>query len=292
MQSLTVDQNEQICRLMLAAGQRAWQSRCRSLEIFEKGVEDYVTNVDRALDHFLAQGFKALFPMDGIITEENVASCQLFQSTHQRLWLIDPLDGTADFIHQGDSYAVMVGVLKHHSPQAGWIYAPAHQCLYWGGQHWGIFYSRNNAWPQILKSSCPQSPVQKSPSQKFCSILLGYRDQNRFGASLAPYITGVQCTAVGSFGLKVLDVIQGKAGLFLYLSGRVKLWDTVAPLALAQAAGLMCCDLTGQPLIFNASGVDPNTLVHQQAIIVGWPSYVKRLLPKIRLAVQNTLAEP
>jgi 3'(2'), 5'-bisphosphate nucleotidase len=83
----------------------------------------------------------------------------------------------------------------------------------------------------------------------------------------------------------VIDVILGKAGLYLYLNGRVKLWDTVGPIALAQRAGLVCCDLDGQPLKFSTDALDLSTLAHQQAIVIGWPHYIEALLPRLQQAL-------
>ncbi|MEO1740566.1 MAG: inositol monophosphatase family protein [Cyanobacteria bacterium J06629_9] len=138
MDSLTVDQNERICTLVTQAGQRAKQANQHEFGVFEKGIEDYVTSVDQELDQYLSAGFADLFPQDGIVTEENQASCQAFQACPERLWLIDPIDGTEEFIHKGDGYAVMVGLLERYQPRAGWVYAPERETLYWGGQGWGI----------------------------------------------------------------------------------------------------------------------------------------------------------
>ncbi|MEM8807172.1 MAG: inositol monophosphatase family protein [Cyanobacteria bacterium P01_G01_bin.38] len=284
MKALTVDQNESICRLMITAGQQARRLGRQTFEIYEKGVEDYVTSVDQRLDRQLSNGIAELFPHDGIITEENENSRGEFHHARQRLWLIDPIDGTAEFINRGDGYAVMMGVLENYQPQAGWVYAPARECLYWGGPDWGLFWAQNDHKPQPLRAQPPQPPVDH-----YCPILLGHRDQRRFGDAIATYLPMAQCYALGSFGLKVLEVIKGKAGLYLYLNRRVKLWDTTGPIALALAAGLVCCDLEGRPLSFSPAAVEGDTLIHQQTVLIGWPHYVEKLLPLIRQAVNDVL---
>jgi 3'(2'), 5'-bisphosphate nucleotidase len=295
MQSLTVDQNEAICRLLLQAGKTARAAEEQTLAVYEKGLQDYVTNVDRDLDQCLAKGITRLFPGDSIITEENSQSRRLFQDSARRLWLIDPIDGTEEFIHRGDGYAVMLGLLENYTPQAGWIYAPARDCLYWGGPDWGLFWATGQGWP------CQLEP--RPPTASVCPVLLGYRDQQQFGDAIGQALTAgkapsglplayptagmIACQTSGSFGLKVLAVIQGQAGIYLYLNQRVKLWDTVGPLALARAAGLVCCDLAGQPLQFNPTAIDPYTLAHHQAIVIGWPSYLDSFLPQLQRALQQ-----
>ncbi|WP_346291265.1 inositol monophosphatase family protein [Sphaerothrix gracilis] len=280
---LSLHQQEKIQTLIRTAGQKAQQFSNQEFQVFEKGAEDYVTNVDRLLDKLLASEFAALFPQDGIITEENAASRRIFGQEQPQLWLIDPIDGTEDFIHRRQNYAVMVGLLRHYQPVCGWVYAPAHQRFYWGGQGWGLFRSLNGQPPEPL---LPQMAVLE-PER--CPIILGDRDQRRFGEAIAAHIPAAQFYSLGSFGLKVLEVIQGRAGLYVYLNGRVKLWDTTGPIALARAAGLTCCDLTGAPLSFRPADIEAETLIHRQAVVVGWPDCVTALRPQIQQAVAQVL---
>jgi 3'(2'), 5'-bisphosphate nucleotidase len=84
-----------------------------------------------------------------------------------------------------------------------------------------------------------------------------------------------------------MEVLLGRAGLYIYLNGRVKVWDTAGPLALAKAAGLVCCDLQGRPLRWTPDAVEPDTLAHTQAIAIGWPNYIDPLLDQVRQAVRH-----
>lgn len=277
---LSADENSTILQTLLKGGYRARQSASESFEVFEKGIEDYVTTVDQSLDRYFAQAFTQLFPNDGVITEENQASTTEFLANYGRLWLIDPIDGTEDFIHRGQSYAVMVGLLIDERPRAGWIYAPAHQHLYWGGIDWGLFQQSDRGKPSPLEP-CPLALDTNSV------LLIGDRDRRRFGAAIAEYLPEFTFDAIGSFGLKVLEVIKGQAGLYVYLNGRVKLWDTTGPLALATAAGLVCCDLEGNPIRFDTLSIYPQTLIHRQPILIGWPNYVDKFRPLLRRAFIN-----
>ncbi|MEO0986854.1 MAG: inositol monophosphatase family protein [Cyanobacteria bacterium J06639_14] len=278
MSLLSAADNAAILHTLRHCGQQAQQAAAQPFEVFEKGREDYVTTVDQALDRYLSNAFAAQFPGDGIITEENQASASEFLATHQRLWLIDPIDGTEDFIHRGQHYSVMVGLLANQHPQAGWVHAPAQGRLYWGGPDWGLFQHDDKGQTVPL--------IPHSPSLATSQVmLLGDRDQRRFGAAIAQRLPEFHFETIGSFGLKVLEVIKGQAGLYVYLNGRVKLWDTTGPLALAQAAGLVGCDLDGNPIRFDASSVYLQTLIHRQPLIIGWPAYVAACRPAIREAV-------
>jgi 3'(2'), 5'-bisphosphate nucleotidase len=271
-----------INQLLLVAGDYAYAQSQQTFQVFEKGVDDYVTTVDRALDQKLLAGFQQLFPDDGVITEENRATAQQFTQDYRRLWFIDPIDGTDDFIHGRANYAVMVGQVVDGVPQAGWIYAPAHQRLVWGGASLDLWQQGLSGDPLPL---IPQEPplVEGQP----WTMVIGDKDKRRFGDAIAARLPHVNFVSLGSFGLKVLAVITGQAGLYIYLNGRVKLWDTTGPLALAQAAGLTCCDLAGNPIVFTGEAIEPDTLMHRQPILVGWPRYVEQFRPVIRQVVNE-----
>lgn len=264
----------------MEAGLWAKDMARQSFEVEQKGPEDFVTAIDRTLDHRLAGQFQAWFPGDGVITEENAESIQNIHQGFSRLWLIDPLDGTEDFIHQRPDYSIMVGLLQNNQPIAGWILRPESGQLFYGGLNWGLFTAYG------LEPAQPLVPsVTLGPSVDYCPMLLGDRDQRQYGTAIARAIPEAQFYTLGSFGLKVLEVIQGRAGLYLYLNGRVKLWDTAGPLALATCAGLVCCDLDGNPIRFSLDALEPATLAHHQSIVIGWPHYIEALLPRLRKAI-------
>jgi 3'(2'), 5'-bisphosphate nucleotidase len=280
LMDFSTERLQQIHRLIRGCGQQAHQMAAEPFQVYEKGIEDYVTTVDRALDQQLTAGFTDLFPQDCIITEENSQSWQRFSQQTDRFWFIDPLDGTEDFIHRRPHYSVMVGLLEHSQPIAGWVYAPAFDRMYYGGANWGLFQAEGD---QAAVPFIPQAP--EPPSSKHCPILLGYKDQRRYGEIITKFIPAAQFDCIGSFGLKVLRVISGEAGLYVYLNRRVKLWDTTGPLAMARMAGLICCDLAGNPLKFTPDAIDAQTLAHQQPIVIGWENYVETLLPQLQAAI-------
>ncbi|MEP0868856.1 inositol monophosphatase family protein [Trichocoleus desertorum AS-A10] len=276
----STEQDQKIRQVIRSCGLQVERLAKEHFQVSQKGPDDYVTNVDRALDQELTTAFSNLFPHDGLITEENTQSRQAFGDHYSQLWLIDPLDGTEDFIKGNAEFAIMVGLLQEYQPIAGWVYAPMLNQMYYGGCGWGLFQEKPGQDSERLE------PVEPPPPQSgFCPMIIGTKDQNNFGEAIAKLIPDVQFYTLGSFGLKVMEVICGRAGLYVYFNGRVKLWDTTGPLAIAKAAGLVCCDLEGQPIRFTPDALDPDTLAHKQPILVGWPSYIEPLLPKLQKAI-------
>ncbi|NJR22534.1 MAG: inositol monophosphatase family protein [Richelia sp. CSU_2_1] len=278
---ISPDRDRKIRSTLRDCGRQALQLAARPFEISEKGPGDYVTSIDRYLDEQLSTAFCALFPEDGLITEENAASRAAYGGNYRSLWCIDPLDGTEEFMQGKLHYATMVGLLKDKEPIAGWIYAPAFEQMYFGGKDWGLFQTLGDQSPQPIAIHQPPAPTADN-----CKIVLGDKDQKNYGRAIAQIVPGAEFYSLGSFGLKVLEVIAGRAGLYLYFNGRVKVWDTAGPVALAKAAGLVCCDLQGQPLKWTPDALNPETLAHCQPIAIGWPNYIEPLLEKIQQAVR------
>jgi 3'(2'), 5'-bisphosphate nucleotidase len=80
-----------------------------------------------------------------------------------------------------------------------------------------------------------------------------------------------------------MEVVEGRASAYIYLNRRVKLWDTVGPLAIARAAGLVCCDLQGLEIGFGYDDINPENLTHNQLIVIGWQSFIDEYLGVIAL---------
>jgi 3'(2'), 5'-bisphosphate nucleotidase len=263
-------------QLVRQAGQKAKHLRQAKFEVTEKEPGDYVTSIDLALDRFLSESFQEWFPNDVIITEENTNSVQIWQqqSDSSRYWFIDPIDGTNDFVQGDKHYAVMVGLMEHGVPIMGWVYAPESDRLFYGGKAiGGVFIQDGDAKPVKLSSQAPE--------RQFCKIIISHKDKRRYGESVLAAIPTAEFYNLGSFGLKVVDVLLGNACLYIYLNRRVKLWDTVGPLAMAMAAGLVCCDLQGRAIGFSTDHLNPNSLIHNQVILVGWAEHMDTFRHKL-----------
>jgi 3'(2'), 5'-bisphosphate nucleotidase len=262
-----------IAKIVRESGMKARQMAQQGFEVNQKGPGDFVTDVDRALDRMLAGEFGNLFPRDIIITEENPDSQILYRDNPlERLWCIDPIDGTHDFIQTQRNYAVMVGLLENGQARAGWIYDPAEDTLFFGGRGWGLFRQQGDR----VQDCFPQPPLHQH------RVCIGANDRKNYAQTLQQVIPEIDLwERPGSFGLKIMDVVLGKAGMLIYFNQRVKLWDTIAPIALAEQAGLACCDLTGQPIQFSPLVIDIQSLAHRQAIIIGWKHCIDLFLPRL-----------
>jgi 3'(2'), 5'-bisphosphate nucleotidase len=264
----------EISQFIRQAGQQGKQLRAGGFEVMEKTPGDYVTSVDRSLDTLIVARLQTWFPNDAVISEENPHSMGLWLQELPRYWFIDPIDGTSDFVHNREHYAVMLGLLEKGKPTIGWVYAPERDILFYGGTALGnIFICDQGGEPVLV--------LAKPPAQDEFKVILSEKDEHRYGDAVLEVVPEAEFYSLGSFGLKVMEVVLGRAAVYIYLNRRVKLWDTVGPLAIALAAGLVCCDLEGNLISFDPEAIEPATLTHHQIILVGWPEPLKALQPKL-----------
>ncbi|MCA0420544.1 MAG: inositol monophosphatase, partial [Proteobacteria bacterium] len=95
-------------------------ARVASLPVTMKGHLDLVTEADQAVERFIVAGLRRLFPEDGILGEEGSGQ----DSRSGRLWVVDPIDGTANFVRGNDQWAVSIGLFEGGHPRFGVIHAP------------------------------------------------------------------------------------------------------------------------------------------------------------------------
>ena len=280
--SLSASSQNSICQFIREAGQKAVYLRSQGFQVDEKGFDDFVTNVDRELDRLLSEQFQAWFPEHIVISEESQRSQQLWEQRsplgkyeNPIFWLIDPIDGTDDFIHGREFYSVMVGVLAGSQPVLGWVYAPKSDLQYFGGTAIdGIFTITNGNIPERFY---PTKPIAASRDR----LIVSKKDDLAYGVAIKAAVPQAEFYSLGSFGLKVMEVLQGRASAYIYLNRRVKVWDTAAPLAIAHCAGLVCCDLDGKAISFEANAINPEALTHNQIIIVAWQEFIDEYLDAI-----------
>jgi len=281
---MNAETQTQICQFIREAGQKAIALRASGFQVDEKGFDDYVTDVDRALDRLLSEQFQAWFPDDIVISEENSRSQEIWRKESQinkKFWFIDPIDGTDDFIHDREFYSVMVGVLEAFQPVLGWVYAPKSDRLYFGGNAInGLFTVTNGNVPEVLY---PHEPIGENRDR----IIVSKKDDLAYGDAIRAAVPNVEFYTLGSFGLKVMEVVEGRASAYIYLNRRVKLWDTVGPLAIARAAGLVCCDLQGREIGFDYDDINPENLTHKQLIVIGWQNFIDEYLEAIALNLRQ-----
>jgi 3'(2'), 5'-bisphosphate nucleotidase len=244
-----------VCSLVEEAGQLAVVMR-EGVEIMSKsGPEDKVTAADIALSKLICAGLTKRFAADCVVSEEDKE--HLFDQGGERVWVIDPIDGTQNYILDDGQYCVMVGLIIDCQPRFGWVYAPTAGCLYYGGPDYGAFRQSPGL---ASKKFPPLAPLK--PSSGDVRLLMGSRDRKAH-----PWVmdlANVSLIKTGSIGLKVGRILDGHADVFAHLSRKLKIWDTAGPAAIALGAGLEVGTLEMGALTFPLPAI-----IHDTTVVMG-----------------------
>ncbi|WP_416411532.1 3'(2'),5'-bisphosphate nucleotidase CysQ [Pantoea sp. App145] len=228
---------EQICQLARAAGDAIMQvyDGAQPMDIERKADDSPVTAADLAAHQVILNGLQALTPEVPVLSEEDPPAWEVRQQW-QRYWLVDPLDGTKEFIKRNGEFTVNIALIEKGKPVLGVVYAPAIGVLYsaaegkaWKeeGGHKSQIHVRDARPPLVVVS---RSHFDKDEELQEYLQQLGEH----------------QTTAIGS-SLKFCLVAEGKAQLYPRF-GPTNIWDTGAGHAVAIAAGAHVHDWQGKTL--------------------------------------------
>ncbi len=198
-----------------------------------------VTQADRESNALITTELARRFPADAILAEETEVSDARWRHA-PRCWVVDPLDGTSDFIKGREGFAVMIGLLERGRPRLGVVNVPKAGRLFSGVVSLGAVEERGGASRRLTVSR------RAATSELRVIASIAHRDE-RLEAALAA-LAPRELLQVGSVGYKVGKIVADEADLYVATTARISLWDTVAPEAILVAAGGRMLDLDGRPL--------------------------------------------
>ena len=232
-------------QLAREAGRKILEVYGQKYEVEFKAGNEPVTLADRVANDSIVTGLRAAYPRDAILAEESTDDGQRFHSP--RVWLVDPLDGTADFIDRDDEFSVMIGLVIEGEPILGVVYRPTNDLLYYASPEVGALMDfRGRVTPLQVSSESQVSRMRLVSSRAHLSSqvlaiqqALGIREHLRHGSA----------------GLKVGLLCQQLADIYLNTGRMSKEWDVGAPEAILRLAGGVMTDLRGAPIRYNRKDV-------------------------------------
>ena len=261
---------EQVSQLARDAGDAIMQvyDGKQPLDVASKKDDSPVTAADIAAHHVIVNGLKAMTPEIPILSEEDPPGWDVRQHW-QRYWLVDPLDGTKEFIKRNGEFTVNIALIDDHEPVLGVVRIPVSGCCYFAARGYGAFREEPGQAPQPIAVAplSPDAPVRVVGSKSH-----GGPGLQQFVAALGPH----QLVTIGS-SLKLCQVAEGAADVYPRL-GLTSEWDTAAAQAIVEVAGGQVVSLeTGQPLRYNTG----DSLLNPYFIVYGdasrdWLRYVPR----------------
>src|SRR6266404_2042376 len=206
-----------------------------------------VTAADREANELIVGRLQKEFPDDGILAEESIDNERRLEK--DRVWLIDPMDGTKNFIQRDGDFAVQIGLAVRGEVVVGAVYQPTRDVLYRAVRGSGAWMESNGEPAERMTVSARTDPKEmvlassrshRSPRMQHVVTEFGFKNEVRRG----------------SVGVKIGLITERQADLYMHLSPSTKQWDTCGPEIILQEAGGRLTDLFGQPLRYNGVRID------------------------------------
>jgi 3'(2'), 5'-bisphosphate nucleotidase len=235
-------------------------------------VNDPVTAADRAVNRFLVDALQRDFPDYGILAEESIDNTE--RLSKDRIWCIDPLDGTKEFIARNGEFSIMVGLAIKGVATLGVVYQPIVNYMYSGIRNQG-------AWLTTAKQRIPLA-VSNTDNPANMRLIVSRSHRNPITDNIKASLGITQERISGSVGLKCGLIAHAKSDLYLHPAPGHKEWDLCAPEAILLGAGGAMTDCWGRPLLYNKEDVHnhgglvaSNGTAHHRTINLMAPVLVK-----------------
>lgn len=226
------------------AGRILLEYYAKDLKIDLKPGDEPVTEADKAANEFILAQLKKEFPQDLLISEE--CTDEERRLTASRFWLIDPLDGTKEFIARNGEFSVMIGLVVDGKAVAGAIYQPTTDRLWLGNRN----YSRMQSGGQEIELKV--SDIAATPEM---TAVISRSHRNATIDTILNRLRITKQISMGSGGIK-LGMIASREGEVMFSpSPGYKIWDICAPEAVIAGAGGIVTDFRGEPIDYRNANV-------------------------------------
>jgi 3'(2'), 5'-bisphosphate nucleotidase len=242
---------EPVLQLAREAGAAIMRVYVQDFEVEHKDDHSPLTAADMASHHLIVAGLGALTPELPVLSEESASVVWELRQHWQRYWLVDPLDGTREFVKKNGEFTVNIALIENGAPVFGVVFAPALGELYVGERGRGSFVVDGNELVPIAVREPATAPLRVAGSRSHMDA--------RSEAAIAR-MGEVQLLGMGS-SLKFCRMAEARLDVYPRFAPTSE-WDTAAGQCVLECAGGAVLTLDGQPLAYNskASLLNPDFL--------------------------------
>ncbi|MFP3953053.1 MAG: 3'(2'),5'-bisphosphate nucleotidase CysQ [Candidatus Acetothermia bacterium] len=215
------------------AGEKTLEFYRSDYAVNEKAGGSPVTEADLESEEILIDGLSKT--EYGIVAEERG---RVDRDNSRGYWIVDPLDGTQDFIDKTGEFAIMVGFLQRGEPLLGVVYAPASEKLWYATKGDGAFVVAGGDESSI--------EVNNKPTLVSCNLIASRNHFSQADREISERLHVAGITRMGSLGIKFSSIAEGRADLTYYTTDRLGIWDACAPQAILEEAGGSVYDTNGR----------------------------------------------
>ena len=171
-----------------------------------------------------------------------------------KIWIVDPLDGTSDFVSKSGEFTIMIALVDKHEPILGVIYWPTNDILYVAQKGCGAYKFANGVWEKLT--------ISKRSDLRNCRALGSRHHLSSHEVNFLKLLNIEKFSERGS-SLKVTDICSGAADLYFTMTNKIKQWDTCASNCLITEVGGKMTDMLGNELKYNTENI-----YHDNGILV------------------------
>ena len=233
-------------RLAREAGRLILEVYATDFQVHDKGGDEGpVTEADRRANAHIVSALRAAFPHDAVIGEESKDRPDA--TRFERVWWVDPLDGTRDFVRRNGEFAVQIGLAEEGEARLGVLFQPAVDKL-WTGVVGGECVLEANGRSTVLKLGGPAPATRR--------MVVSRSHKPRRTGRMQELLQVSEVIERGSVGLKCAALAEGEAELYLHPSPRSSRWDACAPEAVLRAAGGRFTDVRGRTYRYDGEEIE------------------------------------
>lgn len=253
---------EQICfdinDIAIQAGKLIKKYFNASYEITIKDDQSPVTTADIEASDYIVEKLNKLTPDIPVLSEESAGFSYAERKHWSTFWLIDPLDGTRDFIKNRPGFSVNISLIHNHQSVLGVIYLPIYDCLYFASENNGAFKDEQLNSPSVIKVTDKVAPVIR-----VCA------SSAHPGKSLQKFLNNLPQHRLISIGssIKSCKVAEGSADIYPRF-GPTWEWDTAAAQCIVEQAGGQLTNLEFKALRYNKP-----SLLNPPFLVCGDPTF-------------------
>ena len=231
---------EALMPIVESAGTAVMKIYDGAFDVQRKDDNSPLTLADLESQRVIIEGLKTITPDIPVLSEESAAAPWTERQGWRELWIVDPLDGTREFVKRNGEFTINIALVVEHEPLLGVVSAPAQRLTFWGMAGGGAFKSARGESMSPIHIVPPQRPLRVVGSRSHLSPQTA-----QYLARLPSHVM----TGVGS-SLKFCLLAEGKAELYPRF-GATSEWDTAAGQAVLEAAGGHVTRLDGHRLRYN-----------------------------------------
>ena len=236
----------EVVRLAQQAGRRIMEIYgAADIAVDYKDDGSPLTEADREAHRIITAGLAALTPEVPVLSEESAPAETAARRGAKRLWLVDPLDGTKQFVRRNGEFTVNIALIENGAPVIGVVYTPVSALSHYATRTHGAFMMEGDAAPRLIRARTPH------PGKIVALVSRLHSDgrQQDFLANLQSAFREVQVRQLGS-SLKFCLIAQGEADVY-YRTRPTLEWDTAAAQCVVEAAGGSVTTAAGEALRYN-----------------------------------------